>query len=269
MTTAEASVLRKALYVVVADGKEVSATGLGAYYEPRTLNLLGQIACNSTTANTHVVRMFPSAEHVLGGLLQRLDSYPWSFYQGQRPIPPCDVDLLSGRTLLLDWEESFPIREDIKGGSVENMPTLSNPRQNPEAEIEEFFHTLQEQNFDEVGEDDFLKALTFFIKQYGEEAIAAIARLVLSGGISEEIASETLRQLGYLEHSPTYQRRLELFEQGLSSESAQVRYTAALGLASLDDPEAILYLKQAIEREKYADLRKVFVRVLEQLENAR
>jgi hypothetical protein len=46
-----------------------------------------------------------------------------------------------------------------------------------------------------------------------------------------------------------------------------VRDGATLGLASLNDPQAITPLKQAIEREQIGELREDMQQVLDQLEN--
>jgi HEAT repeat protein len=60
-----------------------------------------------------------------------------------------------------------------------------------------------------------------------------------------------------------------LLESSIFRSSARVRDGAALGLAFLDDPHAIPYLKRAIENEKYSELREDMQMVLAQLERSR
>jgi HEAT repeat protein len=85
--------------------------------------------------------------------------------------------------------------------------------------------------------------------------------------VNAEVASEAMRWLGHIDHPITYRSRLHLLERSLHNSSARVRDGAGLGLASLDDPHAIPYLKQAIEREQYQELRHDLKQVVIQLES--
>ncbi len=95
-----------------------------------------------------------------------------------------------------------------------------------------------------------------------------LTRLIAIEQVNAEVASESLRWLGHIEHPKTYDNRLWLLERSLFCSSARVRDGAALGLASLDDPHAIPYLRRAIQRENCIELRKDIKQVLIQLESA-
>jgi HEAT repeats len=125
----------------------------------------------------------------------------------------------------------------------------------------------KEQVFEDGIESEFSKALIAFIKKYGYDALAELAYFIVYEKVSTEVAAEALRWLGLMSHPLSYHWRLWLLERSLSSRSARVRDGASLGLAFLDNPDAIPYLRQAIEREPIAELRGDMQQVLAQLES--
>ena len=72
--------------------------------------------------------------------------------------------------------------------------------------------------------------------------------------------------LGRMNDSITRNRRLWILESGLFSSSARIRDAAGLGLASLDDPHAIPYVRKAIDEERCDELREDLQQILEQLQ---
>ena len=131
------------------------------------------------------------------------------------------------------------------------------------------FESGKEQNFEDGTESEFSKAFIDLVKEYGVDAIEVLAHLIIEEKVNPEIASEALRWLGQIDHPASYRRRLWLLERSLSCSPARVRDGAILGLAFLDDPHAIPYLKQAIQREHVSELRTDMEQVLAQLENTR
>lgn len=129
------------------------------------------------------------------------------------------------------------------------------------------FEAAKEQNFEDGMEGEFSKALISLIKEYGVDAIEALAHFIIEEKVNPEVASEALRWLGQIDHPVSYRRRLWLLERSLRCSSARVRDGAALGLAFLDDPHAIPYLKQAIQQEQVSELRVDMEQVLAQLES--
>lgn len=133
--------------------------------------------------------------------------------------------------------------------------------------IEAIFEAGKEENFEDGMESEFSRKLISFIKKYGDKALEAITSLIVYEKVNAEVATEALRWLGDLEHTPSYSFRLWLLERSLRSSKARIRDGAILGLSSLNDPHAISYLKLAIEQEMCTELRKDMEQVLAQLES--
>lgn len=145
---------------------------------------------------------------------------------------------------------------------------LSYPRELTR-QIETLFNVATSEYFEDGMEGNFSKALVLMIKVHGTSALNVIARLVSYGQVGAEVAAEALRRIGNMNHPPTYHTRLMMLGRSLQAKSAFIRDGAALGLASLDDPAAIPWVKQAVEREKIKELREDLLLVLDQLENTR
>lgn len=131
------------------------------------------------------------------------------------------------------------------------------------------FEAAQDQYFEDGMESEFSRGLTALIAAYGNMTVHELAYLVLSEKVNAEVASEALRWLGNMPHGSSCHCRLWLLERSLLCSSPMVRDGAILGLASLDDPRAIPYIKRAIEREQCEALRKNMEQVLVQLERGR
>ncbi|MCZ7568851.1 MAG: HEAT repeat domain-containing protein [Ardenticatenaceae bacterium] len=129
------------------------------------------------------------------------------------------------------------------------------------------FRAARDERFEDGVDSEFARNLVFFIQEYASEAMKVIKALIWNEQVDPEVASEALRWLGRIEDPETYQERLWLLEASLFASSPAVRDGAGLGLASLDDPDAITYLRQAIERETYPPLRRYLGQTLEQLED--
>ncbi len=127
----------------------------------------------------------------------------------------------------------------------------------------------KDQYFEDGMDSEFSIKLIEYIEQYGDYAINELAHLILNEIVVDEVASEALRQLGHIDHPASYKARLWLLEKSLlACSSAMVRDGALLGIALLDDRQAIPYLRRAIQQEQCPELRESIEQVLEQLENA-
>lgn len=135
--------------------------------------------------------------------------------------------------------------------------------------LQRLFETALEERFEDGIETEFSKGLTAVIKAYGNIAIQEIVSLILYRRTNSEVAGEALRWIGQIEDPTTHRFRLWLLEQSLNSSSARIRDAASLGLASLDDPQSIPALQQAIEKEPYTELREDMEQVLEGLQRTR
>jgi hypothetical protein len=133
-------------------------------------------------------------------------------------------------------------------------------------EIEAIFWSAKEEFFEDGMESDFSKKLCSTVVKYGSDAIEVITSLIVYDKVCPEVASESLRWLGKIKHSESYEFRLWLLERSLNLSSGIVRDGAILGLASMDDKHAIPYLKKAIKNENSVELKQDMEQVLEQLE---
>lgn len=160
-------------------------------------------------------------------------------------------------------------RRQYKFASRQSLDTSTAQWERPERlykKIEALFEAAKEEVFEDGIGSVFSKGLTSLVNRYGNDTIAAISPLVIHERVNTEVASETLRCLGRMGHPLTYSFRMWLLERSLRCPSARVRDSAALGLASLDDPRSIPYLRQAIQQERVAELQEDMLQVLEQLE---
>jgi hypothetical protein len=161
------------------------------------------------------------------------------------------------------------LREEIDRFSQERIGNITT-QEEPLGEIlKALFREARSITFEDGMESDFSRELVRLVRQYGKTAMAVITSLIVNDNVNAEVAAETLRWLGRVDHPPSHHDRLWLLERSLLSTSVLVRDGAALGLASLDDPHAIPYLRQAIDREKYASLREDLKQVHYQLESTR
>lgn len=161
------------------------------------------------------------------------------------------------------------IRECESRGSKRPTTRISRTNASIEGEIRGLFEGSKEEVFEEGIENDLSRGLASVIARYGKEAIDVLSQIVNSDAVNEEIAAQTLRLIGRLDHRSSQRDRLLLLEQALNNPSVRVRNAASLSLASLDDPHAIPHLQQAIQRERCVELVEDMEQVLKQLENTR
>lgn len=120
----------------------------------------------------------------------------------------------------------------------------------------------------EYGADSVLvRKLTAVIETYGDAAVSALEALFGSGSVNVEVAIEALRRMGAVQHPPTRKYRLSVLQNNLLSQSARIRFGAALGVAAMNHPDAIAAIRQALEVEAQLQLRRTLQNVLAQLED--
>lgn len=172
-------------------------------------------------------------------------------------------DYGTGRTDLGFWSRFKPRNINKK---LENATAPQEGQAEVKQKIEELFSKFQDEIFEDGMESDFSRELIKLVVKFNEQMIDALTILILQEGVNEEIASDTLRWIGRIEHSASYNKRLWLLERSLFSPSARIRDAAVVSLASLDDPHAIRFIRTAIERETYPELREDLQQVVVQLE---
>ena len=135
-------------------------------------------------------------------------------------------------------------------------------------EISELFAYGRQQDFEDGVYSKFSRQLVELIKSLQSTALlGVVASLIIHEKVNPVVAAEALKWIGNLEHPNTYYYRLWLLERSLLNSSSRVRDGAAIGLASMDDPHSIEPLKDAVKREKYAELRLELERVISQLDS--
>lgn len=170
----------------------------------------------------------------------------------------------NGSTLL------YPISSSTKSKETERSIISTEEHQHKEyinSQIESIFWEAKRENFEDGMESKFSQNLLSFIRKYSQDAVESITSLIVYGKVNSEVAGEALRWIGRIEHPDSYGFRRWLLERSIILPSARVRDGALLGIASMDDKHAIKYLKDAIDKEKYNDLKADMIQVLEQLEN--
>ncbi|MCK4296646.1 MAG: HEAT repeat domain-containing protein [Candidatus Marinimicrobia bacterium] len=135
-------------------------------------------------------------------------------------------------------------------------------------DVESLFELANEEEFEDGMESEFSRKLISFIIEHGNNSIEALVPILISEKANAEIISEALRWIGRIEHLETESLRLWLLEYCLLCPSPSVRDGATLGLASMNDPSAIIFLKVAIDKESINELREDMKQVLSQLETS-
>jgi HEAT repeat protein len=121
--------------------------------------------------------------------------------------------------------------------------------------LRKIFKAASEEIFEDGMENDFSRALVSLLTTHGERALDRLAPLLTDYRVNEEIAAEAIRWLGRIDEDSSYTKRLWLLERCLYSDSVRIRDAALLGLASLDDPGALPYLRGAMAMESCDEIK--------------
>jgi hypothetical protein len=123
---------------------------------------------------------------------------------------------------------------------------------------------------DEEIEDGMTAALgetiSNLVRLHGSKDIEQLKDLIRSNNLSPSLADHTLRWLGRIKDSTSFDSRLGVLCENLRSKSPVVRDGASLGLAALGSPKAIPHLQKAIQQEKLPGLRADMEQVLRELQ---
>ena len=127
----------------------------------------------------------------------------------------------------------------------------------------------EEEAFFDGVESVFSHWLTSAVGKYGDAAVLAIGRLLSLVEDDAEVSGEILRHLGSIEDPRTHRSRLTVLVDKLKSPDPRIRDAASLGLAALDDPEAIADIQEVLDRELSPQLRGNLKLVVDQLRSTR
>jgi len=155
-------------------------------------------------------------------------------------------------------------RQAISGGPAEATALLSAPSVLLGTALA-LFDNAGDEYFEDGVESLFSRSLVRFITAHGSLGMDVLAKLILSGRRDPVTVAEALRWIGRIDDSASYGQRLWLLERCLLSAQPEIRDGACLGLASLDDPRAIVYVRKALEVESIPELRQALEHLSAQL----
>ena len=166
------------------------------------------------------------------------------------------------KTDMESWESLLSVKE-----YVVDTPTVDTElEESLEERVQALLNSGSLEEFEYGMENDFTRRIDTMVRSFGENFIRLLASFFLCRDINVEVASEALRCLGRIEDLSSYPMRIWFLCRCLFSQDSLLRDAAALGLASMDDPQALPYLRKAIENETEPALRDNLIQVLEQLE---
>ncbi len=131
--------------------------------------------------------------------------------------------------------------------------------------IERLFRDAEDFRFEDGIQTPFSRGLRSLIYSYGNAAVAALDEVLAERRTNQESAAEAVRRLGAVDHDATHKYRSWLLQRALQSSSPLIRDAAGVGLAALDDPDAIPALEIAITNEPIQGLREDLQAVRDQL----
>ena len=111
----------------------------------------------------------------------------------------------------------------------------------------------------------FSQRLNLMINYFGLLTLKALNDLLSNKQANIELLSGAMRTVGGNADIETKNLRFRFLIEGLNHTSAIIRDSASLGLCDMEDPQAILYLEEAISREKYDSLRSDYRQIIEDL----
>lgn len=135
-----------------------------------------------------------------------------------------------------------------------------------ERHVKGVLEAARDERFEDGMESSISRTLVPLVERYQTELAESLFYWLVPGRASPRVTAESLRWLGDMDHAPSHNWRRRLLERCLEAPSVAVRDAAGVGLASMDDPQAIPAVKDAIAREPSAELRQCLQQVLAQLE---
>lgn len=187
----------------------------------------------------------------------------------------CDPSLIERNTVILGGYSSqaqsdlVVIAEEEKQSDKTDTACIEKISQVKVTErVESIFRAIAEEVIEGEIAEKLAKDFSELLRQYEGVAVNEIEHFILKEEISPESAEAVLLILGDTDHKPTYNYRRWLLEKALIyGSSPVVRDGANVGLAYMDDPHAIPFLKKAIRNEENPLLLKVMNKTLFQLED--
>lgn len=132
--------------------------------------------------------------------------------------------------------------------------------------IQIIFEAGKNEQFEDGMKSDFSVAIENIIKNYQDHAIEMLSEFLTSNKIDSDLLCETLRTLGNLQDDETEQIRFQILIPYLSHTSPFIRDCTGLALYDLESPNAIPYIRKAIDKELYQSLKMDFKKIINELQ---
>lgn len=132
--------------------------------------------------------------------------------------------------------------------------------------IQIIFEAGKNEQFEDGMKSKFSIAIENIIKNYQDHAIEMFSEFLTSNKIDSDLLCETLRTLGNLQDDETEQIRFQILIPYLSHPSPFIRDCTGLALYDLESPNAIPYIRKAIDKEPYQSLKMDFNRIINELQ---
>lgn len=132
--------------------------------------------------------------------------------------------------------------------------------------IQIIFNAGKNEQFEDGIKSDFSVAIKNILINYQDYAIKMLSEYLTSNKIDSGLLCETLRTLGNLQDSETEQIRFQILIPYLSHPSPFIRDCTGLALYDLESPNAIPYIRKAIDKELYQSLKMDFKKIISELQ---
>jgi hypothetical protein len=128
------------------------------------------------------------------------------------------------------------------------------------------FEVGKNEQFEDGMKSKFSFAIENIIRNYQDHAIEMLSEFLTSNKIDSDLLCETLRTLGNLHDDETELIRFQILIPFLSHASPFIRDCTGLALYDLESPNAIPYIRKAIDKEPYQSLKMDFNKIINELQ---
>lgn len=128
------------------------------------------------------------------------------------------------------------------------------------------FEVGKNEQFEDGMKSKFSFAIENIIRNYQDHAIEMLSEFLTSNKIDSDLLCETLRTLGNLHDDETELIRFQILIPFLSHASPFIRDCTGLALYDLESPNAIPYIRKAIDKEPYQSLKMDFKKIINELQ---
>ena len=241
-----------------------SLHGMDDWHEADTFESLGSRHAFASYSDYTPVDTYRGAIDSLNdirrSLLRQYLLYSWK----RRPL---DTVYVSIPSQISSSSEPWPTKLTTKTGLASKA--IEDPPQVSVTELIASFLAIVQENSDEVYQDGMESLLSQYIHasigKYENAAVSAWGQLIGLESVNVGTAEEILRHVGMMSGPETQEHRLSILINSLQSVNPRIRDAASLGIAAMDDPNALGDMEKAFAREESEQLKANLALVIEQL----